>query len=326
MNQILSTNKDYNNDYNKSETKKIITIFCIAVIIIACLIIVVAMMSKNKDTGDYATPEIEILRQEDRVVMIRATCIDGIKSISFTWNEENETRVNLDGTPTFERIIDMPENSNNILAVEVISVKGVNAVKQDEFQLDIDTNKPTIDEMTLIGSTLHIEASDDTGIKYLAYQWEDEEEKTIPANEEDNTKLEADINLKRGTYKLTIRVYDISGNKEELSKLIKGVNQPEINVIKYGNVVEITVTHDMGFKQIEYLVNDVLYIYNENYSKYDKDQTMIQFEFPLKNGENIIYVTAYSMEKTSDEEGEEDKLENYANKNFAGKCTYEIGE
>lgn len=325
MNQILSTNKDYNNDYNKSETKKIITIFCIAVIIIACLIIVVALMSKNKDIGDYATPEIEILRQDDRTVIIRTTCIDGIKSISYTWNEENETRINLDGTTNYERIIDMPENSSNKLTVEVFSQKGVNAVKQDEFQLDIDSSKPTIDEMTLIGSTLHIEASDNTGIKYLAYQWEDEEEKTIPANEEDNTKIEADISLKRGTYKLTIRVYDISGNKEELSKLIKGVNQPEVNVIKYGDVVEITVTHDMGFKQIEYLINDDFYVYNENYSKYDKDKTMIQFEFPLKSGENTIKVIAYSLEKKS-EDGEEDDLENYASKIYAGKCTYEIVE
>lgn len=322
MNQILSMNNDNNNNnYNKDETKKIITIFCIALIVIALLIVGVLLLSRKKDEGNYAPPTLEVVRKADREVSIIASCEDGIKYVLYTWNDENENRVNLDGSSSFERIINIPEKSNNTLNIEVVSMKGVSAKKAEEFEVEIDTNKPKIDAMNVVGSTLHIEASDDTGISRLVYQWEDEEENIIEANQTDNTNIVANISIKRGTYKLKVKVFDISGNKEEVSKLITGVNQPEIMVVKYGDIVKATVTHDMGFKRIEYLINDSLYVYDENYSQYDKEKTTVEFDFPLKQGENIVKIKAYSFEKMT--EDEEDVLDNYSNNTFSGTCTYE---
>ena len=77
----------------------------------------------------------------------------------------------------------------------------------------------------------------------------------------------------------------------------------------------------MGFKRIEYLINDDLYVYDENYSKYDKNKTIMELEFPLNEGKNVIKVNAYSLEKLSNDE--EEKLQNYSNKFFVGECTYE---
>lgn len=319
MNQILSTNND--NNYNKTDTKKIIVIFCIACILIALVIIAVAIISRNINKGEYVIPQIEIKRQEEKEVTIQVTCEDGINYVLYTWNEEKDNKVNLNGSKSFERIISIPENSSNTLKIEAVSSNGIECIKQEEFELDIDSNKPTIDEMTVSGSTLHIEASDDNGINYMAYKWEDEDERKISADEDDNKKITADINIKRGTYKLTVKVIDISGNKEEVSKLITGVNQPEISAIKLGDKVKVTVTHDMGFKRIEYLINDDLYVYDENYSKYDKNKTIMELEFLLNEGKNVIKVNAYSLEKLSNDE--EEKLQNYSNKFFVGECTYE---
>lgn len=320
MNQILTTNND--NNYNQNDTKKIIIIFSIAIILIACIIIAVALLFKKQDTGELITPEIEIVRQEEKEITIKVACSDGIDYVVYTWNDEKNNKVNLNNSTSFERIISMPENKNNTLNVEAVSSKGAKGIKQKQYELNIDTEKPVIDDMTVTESVLHIEASDDSGIDYLVYQWEDEEETKIKANEEDNKKISADVNIKRGTYKLTVKVFDISGNKEEVSKLITGVNQPEIDAIKLGDIVKITVKHDMGFKKIEYQVNDKLYVYDENYSGYDKEKTTMELEIPLKEGENLIRVKAYSLEKLTNDETEEDDIESYSSKTFLGKCTY----
>lgn len=323
MNQILSTNNNYNNNYDKTDTKKIIIVFCIAVLLISIIIIAVTIgSSKKKDEGDYAMPVIDIIREneEAREVTIKAECTDGINYIIFTWNDDKENKVNLNGSTNFERIIDIPENESNNLKVEVVSINGVSNEKTEEFKLDVDSSKPKIDSIAIVDSKLQITASDDNGISYLTYQWEDEDEITVNADENDNKTLSVEIDIKRGTYKLMITVVDISGNKEQMSKLITGVNEPEISVIKQGGVIHVTVTHDMGFKKIEFLINKKLYVYDENYSKYDKNKTTVQLDFPLQEGENLVQVNAYSLEKLSDEDNED--LENYSSKTFTGKCTY----
>lgn len=320
MNQILTTNNDYNNNNNKLETRKIIVIFATAVILISCIIIAIAFNSIKSNKGEFTAPEIEITRQTEKEIAIKANCQDGINYIVYSWNDEKENRVNIGGSTTFERIIDIPENSINLLNIEVVTSKGIKGIKQEKLERDIDSSKPTIDEMSVTGSTLHITASDDNGLDRLVYKWEDEEERVIGANEEDNKRVTADINIKRGTYKLTIKLFDVSGNKEEVSRLITGVNQPEINVIKFGNKVRVTVTHDMGFKRIDYFINDEKYSYDENSSDYDKEKTFKEWEFPLKEGDNVVKVLAFSLEPLSNEET--DDLANYSYKTFAGKCTY----
>lgn len=324
MNQILFTNNDNNNN-NKIEVKKIIVIFSIAIIIVALAIAsikIYGFYEKKIKSKNYATPEITVIRQEEtKDVVIKATCKDGISYLVYTWNDEDENRVNLNGSTTFERIVEMPQNQTNTLKVEVVSTNNVNGRKTEIFEGNIDNTKPIIDSITIVDKKLNIQASDDTGIKYLAYKWENEEEIVITADENNNKTITTQIDIQRGTYKLTITVVDIYDNEEVLSKLITGVNEPEISVIKYGNTVKISATHDKGFKQIDFIINGSVYVYDENYSKYDKNKTTVEYSFPLKEGENIIKVRAYSLEKLVEDESEE--LENYSFKKYAGKCTYE---
>ena len=268
---------------------------------------------------------MEIIREseETKEVTIKAACQEGINFVIYNWNDERENKVNLNGSTNFERIIDIPEKEISKLKVQVISVYGIKNEKEEEFELDVDLSKPTIDSITIIDKKLQIEVSDNEGIDYIKYQWEDEDEVVINMGEENNKTFSTRLEIKRGTYKLKLTVADIYGNTEVISKLITGVNEPEIKAIKYGNIVHVTVTHDMGFKMIQYIVNDKVYEYDEEYSKYDKNKKTIELDFPLKEGENLIQVNAYSLEKISDEETEEDDLANYSFKSFTGKCTYE---
>lgn len=326
MNQILFTNNNNNNNDNKIDVRQIIKIFAIAIILIAVIIICIKLYGvyeKNKKQANSSMPEIEIIREDDQTkeVTIKASCKDGIQYLVYTWNNEDEKKINLNGSTSFERIIEIPENAMNTLKIEVTSIKEAKAEKTEVFQKEIDNDKPKIDSITILEKKLNIQVSDDNGLKYLSYKWENEEETRVDADPNDNKTMSVDIDIKRGTYKLWLTVVDIYNNEETISRLITGVNEPEINVIKYGNVVHISVTHDMGFKQIEFIINKSKYVYNENYSKYDKNKTTVEFEFPLKEGENLVQVNAYSQEKLSDEDNEE--LESYAFKSFTGKCTYE---
>ena len=324
MNQILSTGN--NNNYEQSETKKIIVFFSIAIIIIALAIALVAFINyRNRmNSKVYDTPQIEITRSEgDMLVKIVAYCQDGIDLITYSWNDQDEQKIFLKGKTSFERIIDIPLSETNNIKVEVKSVTGVVANAEENYSIDVDLKKPVIDEIAIIDSKLHIRVSDDKALNYLMYQWEDEAEVKVEPSEEDKKTITTDIDIQRGTYKLTIKVYDAFGNKEETSKLITGVNEPEITAVKYGGKVRITVTHDRGFKQIEYEINDELYVYDASYSGYDEEKTTVELSFPLSVGENLVKVRAYSLEKLSPNDEDPDNLENYSSKIFTGKCTYE---
>lgn len=329
MNQILFTNNNNNNNYDKVDTKKIIKFFCIAIIIVAIIIMGIklyGLYEKKKLASNNKKPEIIIEKEESQTkeVTIKATCEDGIQYLVYIWNDEQENRVNLNGSKSFERIIEIPENTINNLKVEVFSIKGETNRKTEVFDKGIGDKKPAIDSITITNQKLNIQASDDTGIKYLAYKWENEEEVKIYPEEENAKTMNTELDIKRGTYKLYVTVIDIYDNEETLSRLITGVNEPEIIVIKYGGVVNISVTHDMGFKKIEFIINKKKYVYDENYSKYDKNKTTVQYEFPLEEGENKVQVTAYSLEKINDEDNQsENELDNYAFKRYTGKCTYQ---
>ncbi len=325
MNQILFTNNNNKNN-NKIDVRTIIVIFSVAIILVAIVITsikIYGLYKEKKDAANYATPEITVIRQneEKKEVTIKITCKDGIEYITYIWNDEEENRVNLNGSTTFERIIEMPENSMNTLKIEAKSTNGITGKKTELFEQNIDNTKPIIDSITIVDKKLSIQASDDNGIKYLSYKWENEDEVQIEADENNNKTITTEIDIQRGTYKLTITVIDIYENEETISRLITGVNEPEITVIKYGGTVNISVTHDRGFKKIEFIINNSKYVYDENYSSYDKNETTVEFDFPLKEGENIVQVNAYSLEKLSEEDIE--LLDNYAFKRFTGKCTYE---
>lgn len=324
MNQILFTNNN-NNNYNKVDTKKIIRCFAIAILLVAIVLVsmkIYEMYKERVDNEEEAKADIYIATDNLEETTIKVLWKDGIKYLVYTWNDEDENKVVLNGSTSFERIIEIPKKPINTLKLEVTSINGVTTTKTEVFERSTNSSKPTIDAITIIEKKLNIEVSDDNGIKYLAYKWENEDEVIIEAPAEDNKKMQTEIDINRGTYKLQIRVVDIDDNEEILSRLITGVNAPEISVIKYGDKINVSVSHDKGFKKIEFIINNSVYVYDEEYSKYDKNKKTVEFEFPLKEGENLVQVKAYSQEKIVEDQ-EEDTLENYSSKIYTGKCTYE---
>ena len=294
MNQILSVgNNDKKN--KKSSIKANIQVFAILLVIVATGILLISIYSFNlrkKNVNDFAIPQIEILAKNENKIVIKGYCEDGISKVTYIWNNESQNLINLNGDTSFEREINIPYKKINVLKVEMITENNIKGEVTKEFNVDVDDEKPKIDEITVSGAKLNILASDNAGIEYIEYNWEGEEPNRIDAVSDDNRTMNAQINIERGTYKLTIKVVDINGNVKEESRLVTGVNEPEIRVIRYGDIINIDAVHDMGIKQISVLINNKEYTYNEESADFTK-QNEVQVEYPLEEGENTVKIIVF---------------------------------
>ena len=68
------------------------------------------------------------------------------------------------------------------------------------------------------------------------------------------------------------------------------------------------ITHDMGFKKVEFSVNDKEYVYDESFSGYDAQKVELLYKYSLVEGENTVIIHAVSLEETEE--------------TYKGKCTY----
>lgn len=327
MNQILATHNNANNSKKPIDTNKIIVFFSVAIIIFGIIIISVAGYNLYKSNEErksilaQGNPEISIEQIEDSV-KISAKYEQGISSIIYTWNEDDVHEEILNGTTTFEKLIDLVENEGeSVLKVEVIGINGRKNEISQTFIMDTpgtqeDEEKPIIQWIINYNENkINAFASDETELKYIKYQWDNGEEIIVEPEEETN-KLETSIDIERGQHKLVITAEDTDGNIATKSGTFKGVKKPEINAIKYGDIVEITVSHDMGFKKIEFIINDLKYVYDANYAGYNSQITSLLYKMQLVEGENVIQVTAESLEQINIET-EEGTTEVYK-----GRCEY----
>lgn len=318
MNQILLTNnqnnKKKNNKYsgsNSSDMKKIIIFFSIAILIFAMLIIglyAYKVFKSDKDNEEIGKPELS-LEQMDNQVKIIAKAESGINKIIYTWNDDEPKEVEMNGRTDHEEALEIPEGENN-LNVKVIDQNGEEIETNQEFYIEEDKEKPKIALDEAIGNgKVKITATDENNtLKYITYKWNDEQETTIEAEEENQTVIEVTIDVKRGKNTLKITAVNGLAKEQTLEKIFNGVNNPVIEVTRKENELHMKMTHDMGFKKIEFEVNGQQYVYDENFSGYNPEQKEISYKFDLKDGENIVIIHAISTEDTE--------------VTYKGKCNY----
>ena len=324
MNQILATHSNSNNNKKHIDTHKIIVFFCIAIMIFGIIIASVAgyNLYKNrleeKQKQNLTKPEVFIEQMEESI-KISAKYDIGIESIIYTWNNENPYEIKQNGKTSIEKLIELIDNEGeNILTVEVVGVNGQTNKTTATFNVEKNKNENIPKISWIINNNQNkiiVIASDETQLKNIEYQWNDEEP-IIEEIDETLKRAEFNIEIKRGQNKLVITAEDNDGNIATKSGNFKGVKEPEVSAIKYGDIVEITITHDMGFKKVEFIVNDQIYIYDENYAGYNSLNTSLLYKAQLQEGENIIQVTAESLEEIDSNSKEGTK------KIYKGKCEY----
>ena len=151
-----------------------------------------------------------------------------------------------------------------------------------------DKSKPVISIENSNGKLL-VTAKDETEIAYFSYQWEGSEEQKVSPSEEDKTTVKQEIEVQKGTQKLTLTAVDTAGNIETTTKKIIGSNGPEIKAsLSDGNIV-VKVTDEFGITKIEYTHNE------EEHTVEGIPENAKEFEFkvPLKDGDNYLKINAY---------------------------------
>lgn len=329
MNQILAT---HNNENNKKrgpiDIRKIIVFFCISMIVYGLAIISVASYElyenriEAKKLNEIGIPKVTIEQMEDeKSIKIVAEYINGIKNIKYKWNETDLHEIQSSGSTKIERLIDMIEDvGENTLEVEVIGID--NRSSKTTAVFEVGSTEQEIKDKPKLGWSIQDEkivvvATSKNELKEIRYQWDDEEPTIVEPNDDEKNQLEIKIDIRRGQYRLTIIAEDINGETAKKSDIFKGVKKPEVTAIKYDDIVEITVSHDMGLKRIEFIVNDQIYVYDENYSGYNALNTSLKYKAKLIEGENVIQVTAESLEQNGATEAEGTITV------YKGKCIYE---
>lgn len=151
-----------------------------------------------------------------------------------------------------------------------------------------DKSKPVISIENANGKLL-VTAKDETEISYLSYQWEGAEEKKFNPSEEDKTTVKQEIEVQKGTQKLTLTAVDAAGNIETTTKKIIGSNGPEIKASLSGGNIVVKVTDEFGITKIVYTHNE------EEHTVEGIPANAKEFEFkvPLKDGDNYLKINAY---------------------------------
>lgn len=89
---------------------------------------------------------------------------------------------------------------------------------------------------------------------------------------------------------------------------ICGKTDPEIEVYREGDKLYLKITHELGFKKVEFSVNGQTLAYDQNFSGYDATKKELFYYFNLKEGKNEVAIVATSNEDTQ--------------KTYVGQCQY----
>ncbi len=293
MNENYQAN-NYSNKSTSMDSKKIIIIFAIIIIVFGLAIggVVAYRIIKNKQI-ENSTPEVTIEQIEDNA-KISAFYKKGISKVIYYWNEDEKTEIPSTGE-NIEKLVELPRGDNTLTVVLVDQDGNENTYTQD-FAYYTDKEKPVI-ELSIVeeSASLKIIATDETEMAELTYQWNDDEPEIVYPDEEGALTIEESIEIERGKNTLKITATDASNNTTTEEKAFNGVNEPEIEFVVKGDYLYIIATHDLGLKSVEYKINDKEYVIE---CEEEEDSTKVGRKIKLKEGTYNVEVTAYSIEDT----------------------------
>lgn len=302
MNQILDYNPGNNKSGGSSNSDKIVRVFAIIIIIFALVLCGVGgyqkyINSKNEKNVQAETTKanIEVAKQDSNVV-IKVTHDKSIEKIIYSWNTSSEKTIKGTGTTSMEQTVPLPAGEN-VLHVKVIDIKGVETTYENTFKSDsgVDIITPVIKISTPEGNKIKVQATDETSLDFLTYRWNNEEEQKVEPSGDNKKEISVDIEIKKGKNDLTIVAVDSNNNTTTETKSFTGVIQPEIVAVvaENGSEVNIKITHEKGIQSITVEFNG-----SEPIAVDIGGGTPTEAEFPLglAEGENIIKITATSVE------------------------------
>ena len=261
---------------------------------------------------NQANQDLERLDQVEDEATISAKAEGGIEKITYYWDLNDKTEKSLNGTSEYSESIAIPKGTNT-LTVKVIDRNAQEFETSKEYTGTKDTEKPLIDLDKTDGTNITV--TDETELAYATYRWEDEPEENtvkVEAEPKEGETVAKEINIKitakKGTNTLIITAVDAAGNTEISRKTYVGKTDPEIDVYREGDKLYLKITHELGFKKVEFSVNGQTLAYDQNFSGYDATKKELFYYFNLKEGKNEVAIVATSNEDTQ--------------KTYVGQCQY----
>ena len=316
MNQILVTNNGFNkNDKNnikqpkvekqkapknysaEASTNGIVRIFAILIIIFGLVISgsgAYAMMQNIEDEKSDNKPSAEATKNGN-TVNITVKCNNGIRSITYFWNSSNQSKT-IPGKNNKEVTFsaEIPEGTNK-LNINIVDTKGTqrNLFKNFTHE-DGDVTEPQI-TFDVVNSDVRITVTDDSALDYIVYKYGDQDEVTINAAREDQTKIEAFVPVIQGQATLKVEAVDAAQNYATKEQEIKGVKKPTIEVIpdpSDPSYIVIKASDEDGLRMVSYYINGQEYKTDPNTSLNSKT---FEWRQKVEKGETNVTVHAYNI-------------------------------
>ena len=302
MNQILSVDNgikekkkkvkkdkiNYSNSGGPIEIEKILKFFSITILIFGFFLVGSGSYSMFIDNqkNNNSEPVIYLEKTGENELMIKIIHNKPLSKVAYSWNEEDEEIFPTNGEKEMTKTINIPSGTN-VLNVYVLDSNNVEKTQSQTFTVEGDIKidiKPN-------GTKLKITAEGENNLKYMTYQWDDEEEIKVDIND---IKIDQTIEIPKGEHNLTVIVVDEQNITEKQEQPVVGVTKPKVEVTTDGSEFIIKAEDDQGIKTIRYTLNN-----KKSVIKLDKyyaleDRKEFEYPIPLVEGENKIQVTVYN--------------------------------
>ena len=250
---------NYGRPSDKANIVSIVRVFCVLIILFGLVLVgdaTYGIMNSRPKLRDNINVTANAIGTN---VTINAVGSMPIQSLTYRWNQGEETVVQGNGTVELEAVVQIP-TGNNILNMSVIDYYG----NKSEFQKQYineqdDSSKPTI-EISVSGNMLNITATDETEMSYLTYSWNNGTPTRVDMDTTltDKTVLRTSVEVQKGENTLSIVAVDIDGNTNTRTEKIKGANKPTFTVTADGTNLVIKAQDEDGISKVEITVDGII--------------------------------------------------------------------
>lgn len=304
MNQILDYNPNKSSGGGTSGSDKVVRVFAVILAIFAiCLLAGGAYgIYKNNSTSNLpaqATTKAQIdIEQRETTAVIKVKHDKVIEKLIYNWDSEKENTVKGSGESVMESEIPLFAGEHT-LNVKVIDIEGNETTYEQAITSESGEDKlyPVI-ALNVNNDTkrLVITATDETAIDYVTYRWNDEEEQKVEV-EDDDKKIEFDIEILKGKNDLTIIAVDKNKNTTTEVKSFSGVTKPDVKVVFSADkkTADVYCYHENGIKEVKFKIND------QDYNGDIGEEPLKEITFngiALPEGSSTITVTVSSVDET----------------------------
>lgn len=291
MNQILATenikSREKTGKKGQADINSVIKFFAIILIIFGIFMIASSSYAlyknNNEEPKEDKEPEIQLENKTEEELLLKVMHDKEINKVIYNWNNEEEQQIEGNGRKYIEEKITIPSGTNT-LNIKAIDINGKETERKKTYTLK---NKSGIEiDIKLSENNIRINVNGQEEISYLKYKWDDGEEEQIDIND---TEFSTEIEALKGEHELTVSVIDINNNKEEKTQKVVGTTKPSLRLEKGDDCYVIKATDELELRKIE-----IKTLIDGKTFTIQAEGKEFEYNFPLKEGENRVEVTAYN--------------------------------